>query len=310
MRLLLSRIYRKLPLRVASDGAPRLNRAAQIAAVALLAAGAVVGPGIWASDRVTGTAARHRDIVYGQSMFAEIFSPSVWEPYAGRKFTCNFNISDTESNYWEFTYVARLWDPNGNQIAYRSRWDSRPSFSGELIRADLTNQPSGTYRCTVDWWADESYQGQGEAEVTITFPTGETTQASNWYQGTYMMWNQTLTGGTFEGWRVWESDPGGGSDTCWFSGSSFDPGTSVTSGIGTPWEVNASNQWGPDYVGWGPSAVTYYRNQGRAPCDSTIPQDMYISGYHKYVTNTLREGLTDTTVWSERAGQYAERIWP
>jgi hypothetical protein len=29
-----------------------------------------------------------------------------------------------------------------------------------------------------------------------------------------------------------------------------------------------------------------------------------------YVTNLLRMGMTETTVWSERAGQYAERIWP
>ncbi len=40
---------------------------------------------------------------------------------------------------------------------------------------------------------------------------------------------------------------------------------------------------------------------------------MYINsgyGFVKYVTNTLRMGMTTTTVWSERAGQYQERVWP
>jgi hypothetical protein len=139
MRLLLSRLWGKLLLRAPSDRTPRLNKAVQVTTAAILAASAAVGPGTWASARVASTAARHHDIVYGQSMFAEIFSPSAGEPYAGRKFTCDFDIYDSESNYWEFTYVARLWDPYDNQIAYSSRWDYKPSLSGELISTTLVN---------------------------------------------------------------------------------------------------------------------------------------------------------------------------
>jgi hypothetical protein len=29
-----------------------------------------------------------------------------------------------------------------------------------------------------------------------------------------------------------------------------------------------------------------------------------------YTSNTLRMGMTPTTVWSERRGAYAERVWP
>lgn len=70
---------------------------------------------------------------------------------------------------------------------------------------------------------------------------------------------------------------------------------------------------GDDTVGWHHDAVIYYRMQGRAPCQTEFPQRMVIdcgTGKRTYVTNLLRMGFDSTMVWSERAGQFAQRVWP
>jgi hypothetical protein len=80
--------------------------------------------------------------------------------------------------------------------------------------------------------------------------------------------------------------------------------------------VDSNNQYGPDRVGWLPDAVNYYRAAGRAPCETTMYQNMAIncpgcsSDPYQYITNTLRTGMSEFSVWSERAGVYADRVWP
>jgi hypothetical protein len=159
------------------------------------------------------------------------------------------------------------------------------------------------------------------ASVGVTVypvPTGETTSSNGWGDGpddTIHRWLQTLLpslGGNFAGRTVTERDPGGGGpDTCWFPQSNYLKAEAITGGS---WSVDANNTWGPDYVGWHYDAVVYYRNQGRAPCETSFPQAMQIDRPGGpsiiYVTNVLRAGITSISVWSERAGQYAERIWP
>jgi hypothetical protein len=162
--------------------------------------------------------------------------------------------------------------------------------------------------------------GDGTASGYLPgIPDGEITSSGGWYvyNTTLHLWNQTLTGGgNYEGRQVTEYDPGGGGpDYCWFEGSQARKSEAISGGT---WTVQSGNTWQPDAVGWPYDAVLYYRREGRAPCDTSFFQDMRIncpgggcsSDPASYVTNLLRAGITESTVWSERAGQYAERIWP
>lgn len=143
-------------------------------------------------------------------------------------------------------------------------------------------------------------------------PTGETTTAGGW-SATRQMWNQTLLPATksFSGRTVTEQDGGGGKDTCYFNGSAKTAFTAVTGGN---WTINSDNTWNnPDTVGWGTDDVSYYRQQGRAPCGTTFRQRMVIdcpSGALTYATNTLGAGITSTTVSSTRAGHTESRTYP
>ncbi len=91
--------------------------------------------------------------------------------------------------------------------------------------------------------------GGASASGTIlatAIPTGETTSSSGWWAGgtTIHKWTQTLSGGTFTGRQVWESDPGGGGpDTCWYPQSQIAKAESIT---GASWSVDANSNWGPD----------------------------------------------------------------
>jgi hypothetical protein len=146
-------------------------------------------------------------------------------------------------------------------------------------------------------------------------PTGEQTASAGWHNpyDSAHNWIQTLIGGaSFGGRVVTERDPGGGGpDTCWYPESIIPKGESISGGS---WQVGSDNRWGPDTVGWTPFAVGYYRSRDRAPCDTSFPQELVITwpgyGEFSYLTTTLRAGITNSTVWSERSGQYAERIWP
>jgi len=188
---------------------------------------------------------------------------------------------------------------------------------GQIGGAAWANAAATTQNQQVDCYVDSNI-GYGSANGYLPgMPDGEITQSGGWYNGgTTHVWNQTLTGGgNYEGRQVVEWNAGGGPDYCWYPGSQIDYADHVTGG---QWTVQSGNTWGPDVVGWLPVAVGYYRNHGRSPCDTTMIQDMRIdcpgngcnSNTVSYVINTLRLGITDTTVWSERAGQYAERIWP
>jgi hypothetical protein len=82
---------------------------------------------------------------------------------------------------------------------------------------------------------------------------------------------------------------------------------------GGTWDVDISNVWGDDYVGWFGTAVSYYRLQGRAPCGTRFPQRMVIdcsTGNTTYImANELAMSFDDTSVTSTRAGQTVSRSW-
>ena len=147
--------------------------------------------------------------------------------------------------------------------------------------------------------------------VTCTIPTGETTAGRGWLD-TIGLFDMTLTptSTNFANRVVSEQNPGGGSDTCWFSGSQFPPFTSITGGS---WTVESGNRYGYDGIGVTADVINYYRSSGRAPCRFTLPQRMVIicpSIAMPYVTNTLVIEIGTTTITTSRAEASQTKTWP
>ena len=148
-------------------------------------------------------------------------------------------------------------------------------------------------------------------------PAGETTTSNGWDGGGIHRWRQRLTpitthfGSATPGrCQVTEADGGGGADTCHFPGSAFAPFTAVTGGT---WDVDASNRWGDDFVGWFGPAVNFYRTNGRAPCSATFTQSMRVvrpGGNVEYRQNVLTSDIGLTTVSSTRDGHTETRPFP
>jgi hypothetical protein len=180
----------------------------------------------------------------------------------------------------------------------------------------------GTYD-HIEWWTDNMdcyqyyYPAESDAPVDVecTKPSSETTSGVGWdnLDPTLYKYEQTLSasGVSFVGRTVTEQDPGGGGpDTCHFTNSAWDPFDKVN---GSSWTVMSGNKWRYDFVGYHSGAVSYYRNQGRAPCGTTFQQRMVIdcsTGPLQYVVNTLSAAITSTTVSSTRAGNTAIKTWP
>jgi hypothetical protein len=207
-----------------------------------------------------------------------------------------------------------------------------PSICSFSLGGTATGVGPGDTTIQGSWTADAWFMGLNEQcdytpqEIvrdafctTCTGPTGETTAFSGtWADSvgypTAANWTQTLEPSTvnFSGRTVTESNPGGGGpDNCWFANSEVAPATSISGGS---WVVTSSNTWGPDVVGRSPSAVTYYRQQGRAPCSTTLPQALIISCPSSfpvyYKTTVLGNTIGVTTVTSMRAGSSVSRAWP
>ena len=174
---------------------------------------------------------------------------------------------------------------------------------------------------TSDGWSI-CYEDRGQTEemapvdVQCKIPTGETSAPDVWGTGnlaTVHMWKQTLTGpGDFTGRSIAEQEgtPATISDACHFQGSMVDP-YAIT---GLDATVTAGNKWQHDSVGRSTGAVTYYRQQGRAPCSATASQVMFISCpdmLHQYATGNLVVGITATSVSSKRHSATEQtKTWP
>lgn len=158
----------------------------------------------------------------------------------------------------------------------------------------------------------------GQVPQTLTMPYGEFNQTWGWQDHTLGLFRVTpepqfiVFGGR---WIKETTGPGGVTDFCHFTGSDCDHAGAV------PWMPGLQLPQGQshyfDAVGWLPVCVAYYRTNGRAPCDSSTSQNVSMNtrgGTAEpsavYVTNTLHAGITNTTVWSSRAGVEIERIWP
>ena len=147
-----------------------------------------------------------------------------------------------------------------------------------------------------------------------TAPNGNGWDSDN---PTIGLWKQSITNPSdiaFSGVSIQEFNAGNSDsavDTCHFKDSKW-PAFYMLS-WGDPWTVNPDNTWGDDHVGWSASLVAYYRAQGRAPCGTSMRQQMAMAclnddGTYSYdhnygPVNILQDGFTLTTVTSGRAGQ-------
>lgn len=159
----------------------------------------------------------------------------------------------------------------------------------------------------------ENANPDATCDVQCLLPTGETSNSGGWDSSmpTIHRWNQTLTGsGNFVGRDIAESEGTGGSDNCDWPDSEI-PKAHLT---GLALTVTTGNNWGPDLVGYSPTAINYYRANGRAPCQAIVPQDMYISCpdmLHKYTSGNLVYGITATQISIKRHSAATQtKTWP
>jgi hypothetical protein len=161
-------------------------------------------------------------------------------------------------------------------------------------------------------------------------PTGESTQAVGWnatYQ-TVQQFRQTLQGDAqrpFDGRQVTEVPGSDKQDNCFYQGAA-DNGYSqfgVTGGwwivgrYATPPNYFLTNEWVDDYVGMTSDLVTFYRQNGRAPCDSYAQQlmNMCTNGQgcslkRQYYADYITFSLDATTVTAGRNAVLQSRNWP
>lgn len=260
----------------------------------------------------------------------------------GDQVVVNSSIRNTDSFAWTYSWRVRITSqitPDSPIVISTPTDGSRLLLPGEEYQFPITmnvpnETPAGEPGVTVQLFVllerngGELYTCTAHALVDV-IPAGETTASAGWAGDspdffrcgdppepcrTVHKWRQTLLPATanFRGRLVREQDGGGGPDTCWFEDSEItQPFEAVTGG---EWGVRPGNVWGDDFVGWFPRAVRIYRAEGRAPCGTTLTQDMAINATAQrfviYTTNELTAGIGVNTVSSGRAGQMATRTWP
>ncbi|MFN0172992.1 MAG: GBS Bsp-like repeat-containing protein [Bryobacteraceae bacterium] len=189
-------------------------------------------------------------------------------------------------------------------------------YSGNIVGLGC-NSGAGT------WSNSSGAQGPWNWFKQCEWPQSESSRFDRWNEAegfpTQGLFYGTLFGNNFGGRRVRESDPGGGQDGCYFTGSRVQPLTSVTGG---EWNVQSDSTYGPDYIGFPPHIVAYYRYQnaklGRGSCTVSNPQQMNIrcgigdQGYVPYgLTNqlqiTIAPSPVPTSVTVSRANASASR---
>lgn len=179
------------------------------------------------------------------------------------------------------------------------------------VRWQGTVAKPGCHTGSGSWNNSDGASGQYSFSKPCDVPTGESTASVEWdmFQPTVHVWDATLSPSSinFDGRTVTEG--GTSSDSCWFPGSGFAEVVAVQGP--NPADINGNGY--RDRVGWIPGAVTYYRAQGRAPCDATSVQQMRIdcsTSNPVYINNGLVSTIGVTTVGSSRSGQTQTRTWP
>ena len=148
------------------------------------------------------------------------------------------------------------------------------------------------------------------ATVDVKAPTGETVETAGWKPSnpTVSQFDAQLepTSIDFSTLGVYESPLSGATDSCWFQ-ESINP-AAISGGV---WPVGTNNWWGPDNVGWPSNVVTFYRNEGRAPCGASVPLTMKLyCNNTSYANQTLGFNITQTQVSNSKGGKTLTKTWP
>jgi len=169
----------------------------------------------------------------------------------------------------------------------------------------------------------------GDRRTSCPVPRSESTTSAGWaskwrgkpVEPTLARFNQTLQPAQdFNGRVVQEKDAGGGTDSCHFDKSAFDPELTLSKGT---WTVGPDNMWGADNVGWISSdppasqknVITYYRTHNRAPCGLVHYQQMTMQcadgKFHDYgPVNALDADILPTKIKSIRTGVSISKKYP
>lgn len=153
-------------------------------------------------------------------------------------------------------------------------------------------------------------------EVQCRVPTGETIASAGWHPTfpTAHVWRQTLLPtSTWIGRQIREIEFDAPSDSCWFTGSEFDPAGSLDP---TPHTLDFDGYF--DSVGWKPEPVTFYRVQRPArglplPCGFLAFQSMQMScsgSWTTFTSHVLQGTIGVSDVQSKRGDNVAGRAWP
>lgn len=84
-------------------------------------------------------------------------------------FRCDFSAEDENGGNWDWTYVAKLFDPSNNLIKQTTDWVSAKPGLSTSIAKNIIDPAEGTYTCTTDWWVESFYLGQLQATKTISY---------------------------------------------------------------------------------------------------------------------------------------------
>lgn len=139
--------------------------------------------------------------------------------------------------------------------------------------------PSGeATHATDDGWANSSFNLDSSGEY-FRFRADVATSFAN---------------PTNSGRVIRETDFAAAVDACWWSGSSIPKWTGVVSAGSIT--LTSSNQV-HDVLGWGSTAINFYRSAGRAPCSTVVNQQMQIECDDHGVFGT-------STTWHGYQNQY------
>ena len=251
-----------------------------------------------------------------ESEYSVLHGPAVAEDAARMvtvPMTCFAAVWDDDGYYNNFTIALHLKDPGGNEISPTPApaYVTNHSYLGTTNSWSLSDPSEGTYTCRPDLYVYGYYLGSPTYEQTLSYPipSGETTEPGTWIFDTKLDFYQKLAGsGSFSGRRVREQNPGsGGPDTC----SQDSPYGKLDAITGGEWAVDSLNGWGPDRVGYGLLQVQWARGHAQLPCSTQFGQAMQINlpggQWQTYKNNTLKAGVTATTIWVERDGKRVEK---
>jgi hypothetical protein len=226
----------------------------------------------------------------------------------GEVVTCSINPDMFEDEDWNATTQQVVYDTIGDRVwASNGLGSITPSGVTSVNATTLTAELNpGICVVLVHVYNQPTYFSDASPAVTsLTFnvimPQGETTVDHGW-DACVSNFGSTLSplSVSFSGRTVYEGSETG-TDGCYFAGSTYPPVISLSGGA---WTVNASNAWGDDHMTWGTTRITYYRGQGRAPCNTTIPQRMFVFGSTSgsYAGSNVRWEIGASTLTNTRNG--------